>query len=45
MDAKLFELDARMEGLRAKLAAFPPAIAKDYQERLDVSWLFHDNAL
>ena len=45
MDAKLFELDSRMEVLKGKLAAFPPAIAKDYQDRLDVSWLFHDNAL
>jgi Fic family protein len=45
MDAKLFELDARMEGLRARLVSFPAAIAKDYQDRLDVSWLFHDNAL
>lgn len=45
MDAKLFELDARMEGLRTRLASFPAAIAKDYQDRLDVSWLFHDNAL
>src|SRR5947199_4109183 len=45
MDAKLFELDSRMEVLKGKLAGFPPAIAKDYQDRLDVSWIFHDNAL
>ena len=45
MDAKLFELDARAVSLREKLAKFPAAIIKDYQERLDVSWLFHDNAL
>jgi Fic family protein len=45
MDAKFFELDSRMELLRNKLTAFPPAIARDYQQRLDVSWLFHDNAL
>lgn len=45
MDAKFFELDGRMETLRTKLASFPQAIKGDYQQRLDVSWLFHDNAL
>jgi len=45
MDAKLFELDSRAEVLREKLAKFPQAISRDYQDRLDVSWLFHDNAL
>jgi Fic family protein len=45
MDAKFFEIDSRMEALRAKLATFPAGLMKDYQDRLDVSWLFHDNAL
>jgi Fic family protein len=45
MDAKFFELDAKMDLLRAKLASFPSNIIKDYQDRLDVSWIFHDNAL
>jgi Fic family protein len=45
MDAKFFELDAKMEALRAKQAGFPPNILKNYQDRLDVSWIFHDNAL
>ena len=45
MDAKFFELDSRMDALRGKLAAFPATLMKDYQDRLDVSWLFHDNAL
>ena len=45
MDAKFFELDAKMDLLRGKLASFPPKIIKDYQDRLDVSWIFHDNAL
>ncbi len=45
MDAKFFELDTKMEALRAKTAAFPPKILKDYRDRLDVSWIFHDNAL
>ena len=33
-----------MDLLRAKLASFPSNIIKDYQDRLDVSWIFHDNA-
>ena len=45
MDAKLFELDSRAMTLKEKLVKFPAAIIKDYQDRLDVSWLFHDNAL
>lgn len=45
MDSKLFELDAKMEAVRAKTATFPERITKDYQDRLDVSWIFHDHAL
>src|SRR6185503_12543593 len=45
MDAKFFDLDSQMESLRSKLATFPATLTKDYQDRLDVSWLFHDNAL
>jgi Fic family protein len=45
MDAKFFEMDMKMEALRSKTAGFPAKILKDYQDRLDVSWIFHDNAL
>ena len=45
MDAKFFELDAKMETLRGKQSSFPGNILKTYQDRLDVSWIFHDNAL
>src|SRR2546430_17629386 len=45
MDAKFFELDAKMESLRTKQVNFPQNILKDYRDRLDVSWIFHDNAL
>ena len=34
-----------MEALRTKTASFPAKILKDYRDRLDVSWIFHDNAL
>src|SRR4030095_10372151 len=45
MDAKVCEIDKRMEALRNKTASFPAKILKDYRDRLDVSWIFHDNAL
>jgi Fic family protein len=45
MDAKFFEIDTKMEALRNRTIAFPVKIQNDYRDRLDVSWLFHDNAL
>src|SRR6476660_10560502 len=45
MDAKFFELDVKMDALRTKQVTFPAYILKDYRDRLDVSWNFHDNAL
>lgn len=45
MDAKFFELDTKMEAVRQRLAGVPAAIRKDYEEKLDISWLYHDNAL
>ena len=45
MDSKLFELDGKMEALRSRMASFPARITKDYQDRLDFSWVFHDHAL
>src|ERR1700749_1639077 len=45
MDAKFFELDAKMDAVRTNVTGFPPNVIKTYQDRLDVSWIFHDNAL
>ena len=45
MEARLFELDAKMESLAEKASSFPNAVTSDYQYKLDISWLFHDNAL
>ena len=45
MDSKLFELDAKMDALRAKVTSFPARITRDFQDRLDISWIFHDHAL
>jgi Fic family protein len=45
MEARLFELDAKMESLAEKASSFPDTVTSDYQYKLDISWLFHDNAL
>jgi Fic family protein len=45
MEARLFELDGKMEMLADKVGTFPEKVISDYQSKLDVSWLFHDNAL
>ena len=45
MEARLFELDAKMGMLSEKASSFPEKVTSDYQSKLEVSWLFHDNAL
>jgi Fic family protein len=45
MEAKFFELDAKMEAIRTKMAGFPERVRGDYQGKLDVSWIYHDHAL
>jgi Fic family protein len=45
MEARLFELDAKMGSLAEKAGSFPDKVTIDYQYKLDISWLFHDNAL
>jgi Fic family protein len=45
MEARLFELDEKMEMLAGKASSFPERVTSDYQNKLDISWLFHDNAL
>ncbi|MBN2573844.1 MAG: Fic family protein [Deltaproteobacteria bacterium] len=45
MEARLFELDAKMGSLAEKASSFPDKVTSDYQSKLDISWLFHDNAL
>jgi len=45
MEARLFELDGKMAALREKMEGFPTRITADYQQKLEVSWLFHDSAL
>lgn len=45
MDAKFYELDSKMAALRSAMASFPARIVRDYQSKLDVSWIYHDHAL
>jgi Fic family protein len=45
MEERLFELDAKMGTLAEKASVFPEKVTSDYQYKLDISWLFHDNAL
>jgi Fic family protein len=45
MEAKFFELDAKMDGVRTKMAGFPERVLADYRGKLDVSWIYHDHAL
>lgn len=45
MEEKLYELDTKMAALRNAMAGFPAKIVKDYRDRLDVSWIYHDHAL
>jgi Fic family protein len=45
MEAKFFELDAKMDAVRAKMNSFPDRVLSDYRGKLDVSWIFHDHAL
>ncbi|HXU82355.1 MAG TPA: cell filamentation protein Fic, partial [Polyangia bacterium] len=45
MEAKFFELDAKMDAVRATMNRFPERVLRDYRDKLDVSWIFHDHAL
>lgn len=45
MEARLFELDGKMELLSNKASNYSDRVTSDYQYKLDISWLFHDNAL
>src|SRR3954451_15751907 len=45
MEAKFFELDAKMDAVRASMNRFPERVLKDYQGKLDFSWIFHEHAL
>jgi len=45
MEAKFFELDAKMDAIRSRMAGFPERVQRDYRDKLDVSCIYHDHAL
>ena len=42
---KFFGLDAKVEALRELRMRAYPAVVAEFDERLDQSWIYHDNAL
>src|SRR6266436_5846771 len=48
MDSKLFDVDRKIEelrGLRARYTNGTAWIVEDFEDKLDISWIYHDNAL
>lgn len=45
MEKKLTELDDRVEQLREHRRRTAQAIVSDFDEKIDLSWIYHDNAL
>lgn len=45
MEKKLYDLDVQLETLQAQRQRVAAAAAKDFDEKLDLSWIYHDNAL
>lgn len=45
MEKKLTELDERVEQLREYRRRTAQAIVNDFDEKIDLSWIYHDNAL
>jgi Fic family protein len=45
MEKKLTELDDRVEQLREHRRRTAQAIVADFDEKIDLSWIYHDNAL
>ncbi|MBM3275693.1 MAG: Fic family protein [Candidatus Sericytochromatia bacterium] len=45
METKWFDLDSRAETLRERRQRAAQALVADFDEKLDLSWIFHDHAL
>ena len=45
LEEQLYKIDGRMDVLKAKLGTFPAKVIREYREKLDTSWIFHDLAL
>ena len=44
-ESRFFELDAKLEALRGRRQAEDPRIIDAFHEKLDIGWIYHDNAL
>jgi Fic family protein len=44
-ESRFFELDAKLESLRGRRQAEDPRILEAFQEKIDIGWIYHDNAL
>lgn len=44
-ETRFFELDAKLEALRARKHAEDPRALDAFGEKLDIGWIYHDNAL
>ena len=45
METKFFELDSRNEILREKRQRASQAVLAEFDEKMDISWIYHDHAL
>src|SRR3954464_13500093 len=45
MEKRLYDLEARLELLREYRRRTAQSIVADFDEKLDISWIFHDSAL
>src|SRR3954447_25277817 len=45
METKFFTLDQKVEFLREQRIRANPAVVKEFDEKFDQSWIYHDNAL
>jgi Fic family protein len=45
MDAKLFEIDSKVEALNELIRRCPLHATGEFVDKLDLSWIFHDNGL
>jgi hypothetical protein len=44
-ESRYFELDTRLETLRQRRAGEDPRVLEAFHEKLDIGWIYHDNAL
>jgi hypothetical protein len=45
MDGRAFDVDAQMKMLRERQQRVPEAMIKEFEHRLEISWIYHDSAL